>query len=194
MGSALSRSISRSCRPSPSPKTSCSVTSAGRCSAEAEMRRAVAATAEQYHFQIDPDALVGDLAVGQQQRVEILKALYRGCRMLILDEPTAVLTPRDTASLFDTLRELQQDGLVGHHHHPQAGRSAGDQPARDRAALGQGRRAGRYRRHDRARAGADDGRAANGAGRPQYRSPSGADRHARRRRPQPDRQARRAGA
>lgn len=76
-----------------------------------EMRRSVAATAGKYHFTVDPDAVVGDLAVGQQQRVEILKALYRGCRILILDEPTAVLTPRDTESLFATLRELQADGL-----------------------------------------------------------------------------------
>ena len=76
-----------------------------------EMNKAVEATAQQYHFSVDPDAMVGDLAVGQQQRVEILKALYRGCRILILDEPTAVLTPRDTESLFATLRELQQDGL-----------------------------------------------------------------------------------
>ncbi|MEP7290671.1 MAG: ATP-binding cassette domain-containing protein, partial [Chloroflexota bacterium] len=58
----------------------------------AAMRAAVAAAAARYHFQVDPDALVSDLAVGQQQRVEILKALYRGCRILILDEPTAVLT------------------------------------------------------------------------------------------------------
>ncbi|MEO8393445.1 MAG: ABC transporter ATP-binding protein [Chloroflexota bacterium] len=76
-----------------------------------EMRRIVRETADKYHFSVDPDAMVGDLAVGQQQRIEILKALYRGCRILILDEPTAVLTPRDTASLFETLRELQQDGL-----------------------------------------------------------------------------------
>ncbi len=76
-----------------------------------EMRRIVRETADKYHFSVDPDAVVGDLAVGQQQRIEILKALYRGCRILILDEPTAVLTPRDTASLFETLRELQQDGL-----------------------------------------------------------------------------------
>ena len=78
----------------------------------ADMRRIVNETAERYHFSVNPDAVVGDLAVGQQQRVEILKALYRGCRVLILDEPTAVLTPQDTASLFETLRELQQDGLA----------------------------------------------------------------------------------
>ena len=48
-----------------------------------------------YGFTIDPSALVRDLSVGQQQRVEILKALYRDCRVLILDEPTAVLTPQE---------------------------------------------------------------------------------------------------
>ncbi|HLU10880.1 MAG TPA: ABC transporter ATP-binding protein [Oceanobacillus sp.] len=76
-----------------------------------EIERTVRQTAEQHHFQIDAKALVGDLSVGQQQRVEILKALYRGCRILILDEPTAVLTPRDTAGLFDILRGLQKEGL-----------------------------------------------------------------------------------
>jgi simple sugar transport system ATP-binding protein len=71
----------------------------------------VAETAKRYGFQLDPNALVGDLAVGQQQRVEILKALYRDCQILILDEPTAVLPPQDAAGLFDILRELQQKHL-----------------------------------------------------------------------------------
>lgn len=68
----------------------------------------VSAISQQYGFNIDSTATVRDLAVGQQQRVEILKALYRKCRVLILDEPTAVLTPRDAESLFTILRELQQ--------------------------------------------------------------------------------------
>jgi general nucleoside transport system ATP-binding protein len=68
-------------------------------------------TAKRYGFSIDPNAVVRDLSVGQQQRVEILKALYRQCRVLILDEPTAVLTPRDAAALFETLRQLQQQNL-----------------------------------------------------------------------------------
>ncbi|MBC7810496.1 MAG: ABC transporter ATP-binding protein, partial [Burkholderiales bacterium] len=75
------------------------------------MRRVVNETAQRFGFSIDPDALVRDLAVGQQQRVEILKALYRNCRLLILDEPTAVLTPQDAESLFAILRELQQKHL-----------------------------------------------------------------------------------
>jgi simple sugar transport system ATP-binding protein len=76
-----------------------------------EMQRVVTQTAEHYHFHVNADSVVGDLSVGEQQRVEILKALYRGCRILILDEPTAVLTPRDTAALFDILRGLQKEGL-----------------------------------------------------------------------------------
>ena len=63
-------------------------------------------------FAIDPEARVVDLSVGEQQRVEILKALYRGARVLVLDEPTAVLTPQEAASLFDTLRRLVAQGLA----------------------------------------------------------------------------------
>ncbi|MEO8612479.1 MAG: ABC transporter ATP-binding protein [Chloroflexota bacterium] len=76
-----------------------------------QINRTVADTAKKFGFNINPQAIVRDLSVGEQQRVEILKALYRQCRVLILDEPTAVLTPRDTASLFDILKELQQQDL-----------------------------------------------------------------------------------
>jgi simple sugar transport system ATP-binding protein len=55
--------------------------------------------ASKFGFAIDPDALIQDISVGQQQRVEILKALYRGADILILDEPTAVLTPQEVATL-----------------------------------------------------------------------------------------------
>ena len=61
---------------------------------------------------VDLDALVQDLPVGQRQRLEILKTLYRGARILILDEPTAVLTPDETAALFDTLRGLRAQGAT----------------------------------------------------------------------------------
>lgn len=66
--------------------------------------------AVQYHLDVDPSALVQDLPVGLRQRVEILKALYRQATMLILDEPTAVLTPGEVAHLFDTLTTLAQHG------------------------------------------------------------------------------------
>ena len=66
--------------------------------------------ARQLGFEIDPNALVGDLSVGIQQRIEILKALYRGAKVLILDEPTAVLTPQETAEIFLVLRRLAAEG------------------------------------------------------------------------------------
>jgi general nucleoside transport system ATP-binding protein len=66
--------------------------------------------ARDYGLAIDPDAIVGDLSVGLQQRVEILKALYRGADILILDEPTAVLTPPEADALFDLLRALRAQG------------------------------------------------------------------------------------
>jgi simple sugar transport system ATP-binding protein len=68
---------------------------------------------------VDPNARVGDLSVGALQRVEILRALYREAAILILDEPTAVLTPQESASLFATVRRLADDGravvFVSHH-------------------------------------------------------------------------------
>ena len=65
-----------------------------------------------YGLEIDPDAPAGGLAVGLQQRVEILKALWRGARILILDEPTGVLTPQEAGRLFDILRILKRDGVT----------------------------------------------------------------------------------
>jgi simple sugar transport system ATP-binding protein len=66
--------------------------------------------AAQYHLDIDPRALIQDLPVGLRQRVEILKALYRQATILILDEPTAVLTPGEVEYLFETLTTLSQHG------------------------------------------------------------------------------------
>jgi simple sugar transport system ATP-binding protein len=72
--------------------------------------RKVKELADAYGFQIDPHATVENLSVGEEQRVEILKALYRGVDILILDEPTAVLTPAETRDLFGNLRRLRADG------------------------------------------------------------------------------------
>lgn len=74
--------------------------------------RDVAEAAERFGIRADPPARVGALSVGEQQRVEILKALYRDCRVLILDEPTAVLVPQEVEALFATLRRLCADGIA----------------------------------------------------------------------------------
>ncbi|MGD9913434.1 MAG: ABC transporter ATP-binding protein [Rhizobiaceae bacterium] len=68
--------------------------------------------AERFDLQVPLDRPVRDLAIGAQQRVEILKALYRGARILILDEPTAVLSPEEVESLFERLRILRADGIT----------------------------------------------------------------------------------
>jgi len=78
--------------------------------AEARARAVLARLAADYELEVDPDAVVGDLSVGEQQRVEILKTLYRGAEILILDEPTAVLTPAEVEHLFRILRRLQGEG------------------------------------------------------------------------------------
>lgn len=70
------------------------------------------AVAQRFGLPVQPDALVGSLSVGERQRVEILKALYRGARILILDEPTAVLTPQESEALFDTLGQMVEQGLA----------------------------------------------------------------------------------
>jgi general nucleoside transport system ATP-binding protein len=74
------------------------------------MRAKVRGLSEQYGLRVDPDALTEDLPVGVQQRVEILKALVRDAQVLILDEPTAVLTPGETEDLFRIMRELRASG------------------------------------------------------------------------------------
>ncbi len=70
----------------------------------------VAATCQRFGFQLDPRALVGTLSVGSQQKVEIVKALHRGAHVLILDEPTAVLTPQESEDLFRVARGLKEQG------------------------------------------------------------------------------------
>ncbi len=77
-------------------------------------RRAVAARirelSQRYALEVNPDAVIEDLPVGVRQRVEILKALYRNARILILDEPTAVLTPQEIEGLFDVMETLRRQG------------------------------------------------------------------------------------
>lgn len=68
----------------------------------------ISSLADQYNLQVDPGALVASLSVGEQQRVEIIKALYRGARLLVLDEPTSVLTPQEVENLFLVLRRLAE--------------------------------------------------------------------------------------
>ncbi len=74
-------------------------------------RRRVRDLADQFSFAIDPDARIENISVGQQQRVEILKALYRRADILILDEPTAVLTPQEAQELFGILENLRREGM-----------------------------------------------------------------------------------
>ena len=76
-----------------------------------EARAKLMDVAQRFGLVVDPRALVGNLSVGERQRVEILKALYRGARILILDEPTAVLTPQESEALFHVLAQMVAQGL-----------------------------------------------------------------------------------
>ncbi len=75
-----------------------------------EAARKIRELADRYGLSVNPESRVGDLSVGEQQRVEILKALYRNINLLILDEPTGVLTPQETEKFFDVLRKLREEG------------------------------------------------------------------------------------
>ena len=77
---------------------------------EAEVAARVKELSDRYGLAVDPSARIWQLSVGEQQRVEILKVLYRGAKVLILDEPTAVLTPAEARSLFATLRAMADEG------------------------------------------------------------------------------------
>ena len=76
----------------------------------AEARKRVVEISDRFGFNVDPDALVEDLPVGVQQRVEIIKALSRDAKVLVLDEPTAVLTPQETDELMEIMRQLASSG------------------------------------------------------------------------------------
>ena len=78
----------------------------------AASHRRIRELGQRFGWEVDPDQRVGSLSVGWQQRVEILKALYRNARVLVLDEPTAVLTPQETKEIFDVLRKLRAEGYA----------------------------------------------------------------------------------
>ncbi len=86
-----------------------------------EVKRKVVEITQRYGFVIDPDKRIYDMAVSEKQTVEILKVLYRGADILILDEPTAVLTPQETEKLFNVLRRMREDGksivIITHKMH-----------------------------------------------------------------------------
>jgi simple sugar transport system ATP-binding protein len=77
-----------------------------------QARSRIVELGKQYGLEVDPDALISELGVGDKQRVEILKVLYRGAKILILDEPTAVLVPQEVDELFASLRELTTQGAT----------------------------------------------------------------------------------
>ena len=84
-----------------------------------DIEKKVAAASERFGIPVKPQALIKHLSVGERQRVEILKALYHDARVLILDEPTAVLVPQEVEVLFEALLRLQKEGLsvifISHH-------------------------------------------------------------------------------
>ena len=160
-------------------------------------RRRINEISDAYGLDVDPDALVEDLGVGARQRVEILKVLYRGAKILILDEPTAVLVPQEVDELFGNLRELKAEGLtiifISHKLDEVLHRRRRDHrhPARHH------RRHGRPEDGHHPAARRDDGRL-RAAGRPRLRESTVTDvavlrlRRAVRSRPTPERHARAA--
>jgi ABC-type uncharacterized transport system ATPase subunit len=140
-----------------------------------EIVKHVAELARRFGLSVDPRARIWQLSVGEQQRVEILKALYQDARILILDEPTAVLTPQEAEALFETIRAMAADGrtiiFISHKLHEvkavadrvtvlRRGRSVATVPAADAtprslAALMVGREIELGRRVDRAAAAGD---------------------------------------
>ena len=98
------------------------------------IERRVAELGERYGLAVDPRARIWQLSVGEQQRVEILKALYREARILILDEPTAVLTPQEADALFDDAARDGGRGADGDLHLAQAARGEGGRRPRHGAA------------------------------------------------------------
>ena len=136
----------------------------------AGLARQVDEAAARYGLACDPQALVRHLSIGERQRVEILKVLMAGARLVILDEPTSVLAPQEVDTLFAGLRQLRAAGAVGGHHHPQAARG----PRHRRPGHGPAGRQGHPRRrrpHHPRRPGADRGHGGAHGPRPAHGPP-----------------------
>ena len=123
-----------------------------------EAERRVRELAARFKFGIDPRAKIENISVAQQQRVEILKALYRKADILILDEPTAVLTPQEANELFEILRGLIAEGLSVIFISHKLDEVLADLGPDHHASPRQDGRDGRPRGRDRGRAREDDGR------------------------------------
>ncbi len=145
-------------------------------------------------LRVPVDRLVGDLSVGEAQRVEILKTLYRGARILLLDEPTAVLSPPEVAELWKVLRRSARRRCDDRAHHAQARRGDRSERARHRHAAGRDRCADGDPRDDARPASRGDGRTrCRPAERTGTRRPHGTGRRARSTKSRCTRHAHRAG-
>ena len=132
-----------------------------------EARKRVRELSDRYGLAVDPDAQIEDITVAQQQRVEILKALYRGAEILVLDEPTAVLTPQEATRALRDHRRAEGAGEVDHLHQPQAPRGARGRRPDHGSPARQDDRHGSCGGRDRGEPREDDGRARGAAARGQ---------------------------
>ena len=124
----------------------------------AQAIRDTEALSKEYGLNVNPNARIADIPVGMRQRVEILKALYRGAEILILDEPTAVLTPSETQDLFAAIRNLVEGGKTVVFITHKLKEVIRDFRPRHGDARRPPDRHGEHRQNRRARIGAYDGR------------------------------------
>ena len=103
-----------------------------------ELSRRIRTVSENYGLPLDPERMVGDLSAGERQRVEIIRCLLQDPKLLIMDEPTSVLTPQEVDILFDTLKKTGQRRHVDPVYQPQAGRNSDIVRPRDDLAPRQG--------------------------------------------------------
>ena len=139
---------------------------------ESAAEQRVADVAKTFNFAVDPHARIQDITVGQQQRVEIMKALYRNADIVILDEPTAVLTPQEAGGAVRNPENAQAGGNLDHLHHSQAERGAGDRRSHHGPAARQAGGDDSARRRDGGSARTGDGRARGPASRRQEAGPT----------------------